>query len=74
VSDPAADLLEVFPHGRVASDGEELGHLLDGAPATFPTEDELLEASRLVREQHSFAARAQSLSELVADLLARRSA
>jgi len=73
VSDPAADLLEVFPQGRVASDEDELGRLLDGGPAAFPTEAELQEASHRVRELHSFTARAATLTELVVDLFARRS-
>jgi hypothetical protein len=72
VSDPATDLLEVFPTGRVAADGAELVRLLDGAPATFPTEEALLEASRIVRAEHSFDARAAQLSEAVATLVAQR--
>jgi hypothetical protein len=72
VSDPALDLLEVFPQGRVASDAGELARLLDGAPGTFPTEDELQEASARVRELHSFAARARTLDSLVRDLVERR--
>jgi hypothetical protein len=72
VSDAAQDLLEVFPTGRVARDADELGQLLDGFPGTFPTEGELQEASRRIRELHSFEARARELSELVTELVAQR--
>jgi hypothetical protein len=70
VSDPARDLAEVFPNGRVASDPAALESLLAGRPDTFPTEDELREASRRVRAEHSFDARARALSEAVRRLRA----
>ncbi len=66
VSDPARDLSRVFPQGRVARDAAELEALLAGAPATFPAEEELQAASRRVRDEHSFDARARSLSAAVA--------
>jgi len=70
VSDPAADLLEVFPTGRVASDAAELARRLQGAPSSLPTEQELLAASDHVRAEHSFDARARELSGVAASLLA----
>jgi hypothetical protein len=66
VSDPAADLLDVFPTGRVASDAAELARVLAGAPASLPTEQELLTASDHVRAEHSFDARARELSRVAA--------
>lgn len=74
VSDPAVGLAEVFPTGRVASDGDGLLRLLDGAPGSFPTEEELLEASRRVRAEHSFDARARELSSVVERLVRERGA
>ena len=61
VSDPAADLLDVFPHGRIATGPTELGALLSGAPHTFASDDERLAAAQWVREEHSFEARARTL-------------
>ena len=72
VSDPARDLDEVFPQGRVASDATALRALLDGAPASFPTEAELLAASDRVRAEHSFDARARSLVSAAYEVLTRR--
>jgi len=72
VSDPACDLTEVFPTGRVARDADELERLLAGEPTTFATEAELLIASELVRREHSFDARARALSDAAARVLANR--
>ncbi len=72
VSDPATDLLEVFPQGRVASDAAELARLLDGAPDTFPSEHEVREAAERIRAEHSFDVRARRLSDVALELLARR--
>ena len=61
VSDPAADLLEIFPLARVATDADSLAPLLRAAPDSFATESERLEAAEWVRTEHSFEARARTL-------------
>ena len=72
ISDEARDLRETFPTARTASDAKALRALLDGAPGTMPSEDELREASEVVRRDHSFDARAATLVETVERLRARR--
>ena len=72
VSDPATDLDEVFPHGRVARDAQELDNLLAGFPDSFPSEDELQAASQRVRAEHSFDVRARELSAAALELHAQR--
>ena len=67
------DIRDVYAEAKGNGfDAKALRALLDGAPGTMPSEDELREASEVVRRDHSFDARAATLVETVERLRARR--
>lgn len=70
VSDPAADLVEVFGAvARTAANHVELAILAGAVPEAFADEATRLAASELVRKEHSFDARA---ARLLSDVLHAR--